>query len=425
VFSLARAEGLRTTTVFKALQLLESRGDRRLLDEYVVFDTETTDKDIEACEVIELAAARVRDGQVVERFETLIRCTRPISPGASAVHGYSDSDLLGQPDLGEVWPRFRAFVGNAVLVAHNGYLFDVPVLTRLTEAWGGLQDLHLFDSLPLARQLFGTGGLRLEDLASHFGVPTGRSHHALDDCICLAAVIERLLQEHLRRSRMICHAGLLDHVALGAALEDSSVRSEEDQALVESGTWRLFGRYSGLLDAYAAEVAAEGIFCPPVEVIVERLGGKKLLDRVRRETSPQDRYPEAYARFRELIASCDGADLEDGIRRFLDTVALSRSDGVGADPERVSLLTFHATKGLEFSRVYIMGVEDYQLPGYYAITEGRDDEIREARRLLYVAMTRAKDRLVLTHCRSRGGRPSGGTRFLQDMGLQTQTASEP
>jgi superfamily I DNA/RNA helicase len=62
-------------------------------------------------------------------------------------------------------------------------------------------------------------------------------------------------------------------------------------------------------------------------------------------------------------------------------------------------------------------VEDYQLPGYYAITEGRDDEIREARRLLYVAMTRAKDRLVLTYSKSRRGMPSGGTRFLGDMDL--------
>ena len=91
----------------------------------------------------------------------------------------------------------------------------------------------------------------------------------------------------------------------------------------------------------------------------------------------------------------------------------------------MSLLTFHATKGLEFSRVYVLGVEDYNLPGFREITEDLEDEIREARRLLYVAMTRAKDRLVLTQCRSRGGRPSGGTRFLQDMGLEPNPAQEP
>jgi superfamily I DNA/RNA helicase len=117
------------------------------------------------------------------------------------------------------------------------------------------------------------------------------------------------------------------------------------------------------------------------------------------------------------LATVQAATLEEGLRELLDRVALSRSDGAGVDPERVSLLTFHATKGLEFSRVYVTGVEDYQLPGYVALTENREEEIREARRLLYVALTRAKDRLTLTCCRERGGRPSGGTLFLEEMGL--------
>jgi len=84
------------------------------------------------------------------------------------------------------------------------------------------------------------------------------------------------------------------------------------------------------------------------------------------------------------------------------------------DPARVNLLTLHSTKGLEFSRVYIVGAEDAQLPG------GRDPskrEIEEARRLLYVGMTRTKDRLVLTRVEARGGKPTGRHRFLDEMGL--------
>lgn len=156
---------------------------------------------------------------------------------------------------------------------------------------------------------------------------------------------------------------------------------------------------------------------PETEEIIERLGGREVLDRVRHETSPQDRYSGAYARFRQLVAGATGRNLEESIRSFLDTAALSRSDGASVDPDRVSLLTFHATKGLEFSRVYVLGVEDYQLPGYYAVIEDRGEETQEARRLLYVPMTRAKDRLVLTYSRTRGGMPSGGTRFLNDMAL--------
>ena len=83
----------------------------------------------------------------------------------------------------------------------------------------------------------------------------------------------------------------------------------------------------------------------------------------------------------------------------------------------MSLLTFHATKGLEFSRVYVIGVEDDQLPGYHYFQSKDPQEMAEARRLLYVAMTRAKDRLIMTHCERRAGFASRGTIFLGEMGL--------
>ncbi|MDH5198518.1 MAG: ATP-binding domain-containing protein, partial [Gemmatimonadota bacterium] len=50
-------------------------------------------------------------------------------------------------------------------------------------------------------------------------------------------------------------------------------------------------------------------------------------------------------------------------------------------------------------------------------TYARHDEIREARRLLYVGMTRARDRLVLTRVATRGGRDAGGNRYLDEMGV--------
>ena len=82
-----------------------------------------------------------------------------------------------------------------------------------------------------------------------------------------------------------------------------------------------------------------------------------------------------------------------------------------------NLLTLHSTKGLEFSRVYIVGAEDAQLPGRPPSgVESSPAEIEEARRL-YVGMTRAKDRLVLSRAAVRGGNPTGGHRFLDEMGL--------
>jgi superfamily I DNA/RNA helicase len=64
-----------------------------------------------------------------------------------------------------------------------------------------------------------------------------------------------------------------------------------------------------------------------------------------------------------------------------------------------------------------VGVEDSQLPGWRELQEQQDKEIQEARRLLYVGMTRAKDRLVLTRAERREGRSTGGDLFLRDAGL--------
>jgi superfamily I DNA/RNA helicase len=62
-------------------------------------------------------------------------------------------------------------------------------------------------------------------------------------------------------------------------------------------------------------------------------------------------------------------------------------------------------------------VEDHQLPGWKALEDAVEEEIQEARRLLYVGMTRARDRLVLTRTERRGGIPSGGALFLTEAGL--------
>jgi DNA polymerase III epsilon subunit family exonuclease len=415
---------LKTTQVFKALQSAEGRRYRKPFGRYVAFDTETTGKDIDTCEVVELAAVKVCDGRVVETFHSLIKCNRPIAPGASAVHGYTDADLAGQPALAEVWPRFLAFVGNDVLVAHNGHRFDIPVLRRLTGRWGGFERLTFFDTLTLARNLYPVGGLRLEDLAAKFGAAKGRSHHALDDSRCLAQVFEGLQQERLRRSRKTCLADLLDCVALGAAIEGREGATAEEHALARAVTWDEVSQHSALVDTYVEEAETQGVRCPPLEELIGRLGGGRW-KKARGETAPRDRYPEAYARLSRLLATVQAPTREEALRAFLDKVALSRSDGVGVDRDRVSLLTFHATKGLEFSRVYIIGVEDNQLPGYHALAENREAEIREARRLLYVAMTRAKDRLTLTHCEERNGRPCGGTLFLDEMGLTQPVGNSP
>ena len=159
-----------------------------------------------------------------------------------------------------------------------------------------------------------------------------------------------------------------------------------------------------------------------MEELIERLGGARLMERIRTERSVAERYPSSVERLHALLRASAAPTLQESIDLLLSRAALSKSDGASVEDQRVNLLTLHSTKGLEFSRVYVVGAEDGQIPGLQALDEGVEHEIQEARRLLYVGMTRAKDRLVLTRAARRDGRHTGGDLFLQEAGLQPAPA---
>ncbi len=436
--------------LFKALQLLHARELDTALERYVTFDLETTDKDVEVCEVIEIGAVRVVGGEIVDRFHSLVRPYRPITPGATKVHGYTDGDVRNARPFAEVWPEFRAFIGDDVLIAHNGQHFDIPVLRRLAAGREGVDTLVFYDTLPLVRSL-SRDSAKLEDLALRFGIDAGRAHHALDDAVTLARVYRELERLRAVRARKAVLVNLLDYLGLALALEperEQEAGSGEREILFKVAKFYTLGRYSDALAFYEMErERSGGDSGPSVDEVIRRLGGRALMTRLRAEPDPAQRYPAAVARLRALIdepspaepasppdplsttwasppdplsTTWRGGTLKERIDRLLDRVALSTSEGIEVAPDRVNLLTLHSTKGLEFSRVYIVGVEDYQIPGLREAKENRQAEIQEARRLLYVGMTRTRERLVLTRVERRFGMEAGGSSFLEEMGLEAQ-----
>jgi len=412
-------------TLFKALQLLHARDLETALERYVTFDLETTDGDVATCGVVEIGAVRVVQGEIVDRFHSLVQPYQPISSRASAIHGYTDHDVGDARSFAQVWPEFRAFVGDDVLIAHNGQHFDIPVLRRLAAGRAGVDGLVFYDTLPLARSL-SRDSAKLEDLALRFGIDAGRAHHALDDAVTLARVYRELERQRAIRARKAVLVNVLDYLGLALALEGGTEKGEgrgERDLLFGLARFYTLGRYSDALAFYEMERERTGGAAPPVDDVVRRLGGQALMRRLRAEPDPAQRYPAAVARLRALMDESsrpEGGTLDESIDRLLERVALSTSDGIEVSPDRVNLLTLHSTKGLEFSRVYIMGVEDYQIPGYHESTENRQAEIQEARRLVYVGMTRARERLVLTRVERRFGMEAGGSAFLEEIRLEVQ-----
>jgi DNA helicase-2/ATP-dependent DNA helicase PcrA len=142
-----------------------------------------------------------------------------------------------------------------------------------------------------------------------------------------------------------------------------------------------------------------------------------------REALRVERSPEAEARLEnleELIAAAEDymhADSSPTLEGFLDGIALMADiDEMKDESARVTLMTLHSAKGLEFPAVFLTGMEEGVFP--HARSMNDEDEIEEERRLCYVGLTRARERLYLSyalHRRIHGYGVGEPSRFLREM----------
>ncbi len=135
-----------------------------------------------------------------------------------------------------------------------------------------------------------------------------------------------------------------------------------------------------------------------VSLVLEKSGYEAML-----RDSTDDEDAERLANVGELITAAKQFWDEDNSRTitdFLEQITLASDvDGWDEQAEHVSVMTLHASKGLEFPVVYVLAVEEGLLP--HERSMGRDDEIEEERRLCFVGMTRAMKELYLCHARLR------------------------
>jgi len=112
---------------------------------------------------------------------------------------------------------------------------------------------------------------------------------------------------------------------------------------------------------------------------------------------------------------------EPTLYNYLNRITLLSRDDMDDDENlgKVNLMTIHASKGLEFPVVFIAGTEEGLIPHGRAVDEGGDAAVEEERRLFYVAITRARDKLLISSCRSRRRQNSSvesqPSRFLDEI----------
>jgi DNA helicase-2/ATP-dependent DNA helicase PcrA len=160
--------------------------------------------------------------------------------------------------------------------------------------------------------------------------------------------------------------------------------------------------FADLIDSYRIIASQQDAF-GTVEHIVRSSGLVKLL--------AEDKSPEGISRYENIQELLNGikdfveqqSQTEDGnpsLGAFLQDVALftDRDEQVSDEP-KVTLMTIHLAKGLEFPVVFVVGLEDSLFPSMMAMNSRSD--LEEERRLFYVALTRAEQRAYLTHARVR------------------------
>ena len=175
---------------------------------------------------------------------------------------------------------------------------------------------------------------------------------------------------------------------------------------------RGFERLIGILKTIAAEVTVSELIKKIIEQVDYEAYLRELCDN---DAVDRDEFEERMSNIDELISKA--VAYEDSVEAptlsgFLEDVALVADiDRVDEDADRVLLMTLHGAKGLEFTNVYIAGMEEDLFPSYGAIADfdEHNSEMEEERRLAYVGITRAKRVLTLTSARSRMVR--GETRY--------------
>ena len=162
---------------------------------FVVVDLETTGGSAaKGSRITEIGAVKVRGGEVLGEFQSLIDPLTPIPAFITGLTGITDEMVLGAPTIGAVLPSFLEFARGSVLVAHNAP-FDIGFLKYF--AAGQWPRFEVIDTVRLARQVLGRGespNYKLSSLASLFRTDTTPDHRALSDARATVEVLHGLIE---------------------------------------------------------------------------------------------------------------------------------------------------------------------------------------------------------------------------------------
>jgi len=189
---------------------------------FVVVDLETTGGSAETCAITEVGAIKLRGGECLGTFQTLVNPGLAIPPAITYLTGITNSMVLPAPEMAAVLPALLEFIGGAVIVGHN-IRFDLSFLRAAADRLGFPRLTNrAVDTCALARRLVAdeVSDCKLSTLAEFFRTARKPTHRALDDAVATGEVLHRLLER----------AGSLGVLALDDLMELPTVRGHPQVA---------------------------------------------------------------------------------------------------------------------------------------------------------------------------------------------------
>jgi DNA helicase-2/ATP-dependent DNA helicase PcrA len=178
------------------------------------------------------------------------------------------------------------------------------------------------------------------------------------------------------------------HDACAHALETGAVKGRGAEGLrkflAAIGEWRAMAKTATVSEVFRAILA-------DTRYVEETLGDAKSLDAEARKDNIDE--------FRTVLVEFEQNSPEHTVADFLEAMTLDATRSEGGDGARISLMTIHNAKGLEFDHVFIVGLENGVFPN--SRTMETPDQFEEERRLFYVALTRAREQLTVCRAKRR------------------------
>ncbi|HHD2736044.1 TPA: 3'-5' exonuclease [Clostridium perfringens] len=339
----------------------------------IVFDVESTGVDVTEDEIIQIAAIKLnKNGEVVDKFEKFLKNKKPVKD-SYYVHGFSDEMLqrIGE-DKEKVLKEFVEYSKDSIIVGHN-VQYDINILCSELERnnLGKPKFKTFYDTLDIYRRFYpGNINYKLENLSKVYDTKHKPSHDAMDDIIATGELLVRAINKKIIPTSMERMALMSKHLKAFTAI---SKKLNELFQIAESK--RPYELVACVMNGFNIKSMYAGD------------ENKEKLNRLR----------DLYALFRDLDDKSKGN--RDALLDIIRITGLSNGELESliinrTKKPRIPIITVHQAKGLEFDTVFLAGIQNNTFPSYMSIKEGN---LSEEKRVFYVAITRAKKRLVITY----------------------------